>query len=685
MFGRYKGNHLFINWIENCIGSFVHLLFPSLDQETKHYRMRTIVLLLLLLTGNALQLWAQPNDPPVSAKNAKELLQEAEIHINRQQFAAARTSLLGAIKQKEKFVVAHRLLGLVESKLRNHKAAIVAYERLFELSPTLSKAAYFECGLAYMRDYQYSKALGYFSLYKNASSRDYKADEQTVQIGYDMMLEQEIANCRYGQTVDFDAMREEAINLGASINSPADEYLPTLTGDGRWLIFTSNRGGENILISKPNAAGNWEPAHSISKAINTPRNEGMAKLSVCGRIIYFSACGWENVEGGCDIYEADFDTQNDFGVVDAVRPSKGLNSREWDSQPAISCDGKTMYFASNREGGKGGTDLWMSTLDKNEVWGVPVNMGSAINTSGDEEAPYIAPDGISLYFSSNGHPGLGEADIFRAVLQEDNTWTKPTNLGPSVNTPFREAGIVISPDGKLAYFSSARDAGRGGLDVYEIAMQREIAPEKANVMVDAYVYDAATKEPIKSVKVKIGKAGKQKQEFKTDEYGRFFTCLPDNSSYSYILMNPNYQTYVGAEFFKRQDNEPTRKIEVFLIPTTNSTPRKITSNRKVRKNLSVYFDSGKYDITDIQKEQLERMVNQFEDKSTIKLNVTGFADDVGNKDFNLKLSIERAQMVANYLISLGLDAGQVSYEGGGIVNGDMARHQKRRVEIIISN
>jgi outer membrane protein OmpA-like peptidoglycan-associated protein/Tol biopolymer transport system component len=647
--------------------------------------MKTIVLLSLILLGNTLGLLAQPNDPPVSAKNAKELLKDAEIYINKGQFVQARTSLQAAIKQKERFVVAHRLLGLVESKLRNHKAAIASYERLFELSPSLSKAAYFECGQAYMRDYQYSKALGYFSLYKNANTKDYKTDEQTVQIGYDMMLEQEIANCRYGQQVDFDAMREEAVNLGNAINSPADEYLPTLTGDGRWLIFTSNKGGENILMSKPNASGKWEAAHSISKAINTPRNEGMAKLTVCGRVIYFSACGWENVEGGCDIYEADFDTQNDFGVVDDVRPSKGLNSKKWDSQPAISCDGKTMYFASNREGGIGGTDLWMSKLDKNEVWGPPINMGPTINTIGDEEAPYIAPDGITLYFSSNGHPGLGEADIFRTVWQEDETWSAPVNLGPSVNTPFREAGIVISPDGKLAYFSSARDGGRGGLDVYEMPMQREIAPEKPNVMVDAYVYDAATKEPIKSVKVKIGKAGQQKQEFKTDEHGRFFACLPDNSSYSYILMNPNYQTFVGAEFFKRQDNEPTRKIEVFLIPSTNAPERKISSKRKVRKNLSVYFDSGKYNITAIQKEQLERMVNQFEDKSTIQLKVKGFADDVGNRDFNLKLSVERAKMVADYLLNLGLDPSQVSYEGGGVVKGDIARHQKRRVEIIISN
>lgn len=645
--------------------------------------MKKIVLFITIAIILGVQLNAQHS--PSKTKTVKELIRDAEIHINRQQFKPAKTALESAIRQKKNFVIAYRLLGIVNSKLRKHQEAIDAYERLFEMQPNLSKASYFECAQAYMKSYQYDKALSYFNLYKNADGKDYKTDEQTVQIGYDLVLEREIRSCRYARTVDFDEMTEESENLGGAINSLADEYLPTLTGDGRWLIFTSNRGGENILMSKTNVNGDWASARSISKAINTPRNEGMAKLTVCGRVIYFSACGWENVEGGCDIFEADFDTQNDFAVVDDVRPSKGLNSRKWDSQPAISCDGKTMYFASTRPGNVGGTDLWMSTLGEDGLWNPPVNMGNQINTKGDEEAPYIAPDGLTLYFSSDGHPGFGDADIFRTVKNEDGTWSKPENLGHSINTPFREAGIVVSPDGTTAYYASAQDGGLGGLDIYKIGMHRDIAPKEANVMVDAYVYDAATKEPIENVKVKIGKSGTKKQEFKTDKHGRFFVCLPDNSSYSYILLNENYQTFVGAEYFKRTKNEPTKKIEVFLIPSMAKKQSKIPPKRKVRKNLSVYFDSGKYNITEVQKEQLERMVNQFEDKESIKLKVTGFADDIGNKDHNLALSIERAKTVADYLVKLGLDASQVDYSGGGVVQGDIAKHQKRRVEIIISN
>ncbi len=646
---------------------------------------KKITLLTIICTCLCGLLYAQPGNKAQKPKSVKELIQDAEIYINRQMFKPAKSSLESAIKQKKNFAIAWRLLGIVNSKLRAHREAIDAYEKLFEMSPTLSKASYFECGQAYMKEYQYDKALSYFNLYKNADNNDYKADEQTAQIGYDMVLDREIMSCEYARNVDLTEMKEEAINLGTNINSAADEYLPTLTGDGRWLIFTSNRNGENILMSKPNAAGNWAAARSISKLINTPKNEGMAKLSVCGRTIYFSACGWENVEGGCDIFEADFDTQNDFAVVDDVRPSKGLNSKRWDSQPAISCDGKTMYFSSTRKGNVGGTDLWMSTLADDGLWDPPVNMGKVINSKGDEEAPYIAPDGKTLYFSSDGHPGFGEADIFRTVRNEDGTWQKPVNLGHSVNTPYREAGIVVSPDGTTAYFASAQDGGQGGLDIYMIGMHQDIAPSETNVMVDAYVYDAATKEPVENVKVKIGKSGTKKQEFKTDEHGRFFVCLPDNASYSYILMNENYETFVGAEFFKRQKGEPTKKIEVFLIPSTAKKEIKISPKRKVRKNLSVYFDSGKYNITEIQKEQLERMINQFEDKSSIKLTVTGFADDVGNKEFNLALSEERAKTVADYIQGLGIAPDRIEHKGGGVVQGDIAKHQKRRVEIIISN
>lgn len=647
----------------------------------REYWKLTIVILLFSL--GIQNVYAQ--DPKI--KSAKDLVEDAEYLINRRQFDAAKEKLEAAIKQKPKFVVAYRLLGIVNQQLYDFEGSVEAYAKLFELHPGLSRAAYYEAGEAFMKDYKYKEALGYFMLYKNSDAKDYKTDEQTVQIGYDMMVDRQIKSCEYAQTINFKEIVDKPENLGTGINTIGLEYLPTLTADGHWLIYTSEQANENILVSRRKKDNTWTKGESIGNAINTPMNEGMAKFTVCGRTVYFSACAWENVKGGCDVYQADFDTQDDFGVVDNVQPVKGLNSDQWDSQPAISCDGTTMYFTSNREGGQGGTDIWISTLAPDGIWTIPVNAGPTINSKGDEEAPYIAPDGITLYFSSDGHPGLGEADIFR-TLKTETGWSTPLNLGQSINTPFREAGISISPEGDIAYFASARPGGVGGLDIYRVGLYREIAPKVENVMLDGYVYDAQSKEPVEGVRVKVGKSGEKKIILTTDKDGRFFICLPNRASYSYITDKKGYQTFIGAEYFKRTKDEPTKRVDIFLTPTlgaeTDEPPVATTAPKtRIRKNLSVYFGSGKYDLSEVQKEQIRKLIMQFDEPDKIKIKITGFADDVGNKEFNLSLSEKRASIVAQFAEVLEVPRSQITYDGKGIVQSNMPQHQKRRVEIII--
>lgn len=641
---------------------------------------------MVLLVNMATVLAQKPAGQAPLLKPATEMIQDAEIYINQGNYKSAKQVLDQAVKQKEDFSIGWRMLGLVNTKLGNHKEAVEAYEKLFSGQPGLSKAAYFECGEAYMKCYEYEKALNFFYLYQNAENEEYKADENTAMIAYDMYVERNIESCKFARTIDTKAYYTPPQNLGKNINTRADEYLPALTADGQWLVFTSNSNSENILVSKRNEQEEWTPARSIGNIINTPYNEAMAKITVCGRTVYFSACAWENVEGGCDVYEADFDTESStFGVVDAVRPTPGINSKKWDSQPAISCDAKTMYFASNREGGQGGTDIWVSTMGEDGIWNPPTNLGPTINTAGDEEAPYIAPDDITLYFSSDGHPGFGEADIFRTVL-EDNKWSKPLNIGLGINTPFREAGIMIEPAGEYAYFASALDSGSyGGLDIYKAPIHRAIAPKQDNVMIDGYIYDAATKEPMKEVDIKLGKARGDKKKITTDKNGRFFICMPNDASYSYILNKEGYQMFVGADYFKRNKEEPTQKIEIFMLPSSKAASTAGPAKRRVRKNLSVYYDSGKYAISELQQEQIERMLQQFEDKSKIFVQITGYADDVGDVDFNKALSTERAKIVADFVKAAGIDASQVQYTGGGVVEGNIAKHQKRCVKIIIND
>ncbi len=626
----------------------------------------------------------------VSAQKAKQLIEDAERQINQQNFAAAKVSLQAAIANKDKFPLAHRLLAVVNGRLGKYEEAMQSYETLFRMDGEFSRAAYFEAGQTAMKLYDYNKALQYFQRYKNADDRDFKTDEKGSQIGYDILLKREMNSASFARGVDFATTVAQASNLGEVINGKHDEYLPTLTSDGKLLVFTVDKdGNEEIMVSRLKEDLSWTAAKSIGKGINTPTNEGMAKLTVCGRTLYFAACGRENGLGGCDIFKANFDYDEAHGYdAELVQP---LSSKQWDSQPSISCDGKTMFFASTREGGMGGTDIWMSEIDKNGNWSPPVNCGAAINSDGDEEAPYIAPDGLTLYFSSDGHPGFGEMDIFRSVRSADGVWSQATNLGRTFNTPFREAGIVVSPEGDIAFFASAREGGKGGLDIYKAPLSREQAPSIDNVLIDGYIFDVYTGEPISGVVVKIGNEGKR-HLLVTDAAGRFFICLPNKATYSYILEKLDYDSHIGADFFQRTVNNPAQRIEVALTPVLKKQEVKIdtatavpTPAKRLRKNLSVYFESGKHELTDVQKEQIKQLFAQFPDKKNIRVKVTGFADDIGNKEFNQSLSEKRASFVARHIEELDIPKEQITYDGQGVVDSNIAKHQKRRVEIVISN
>ncbi|WP_253271273.1 OmpA family protein [Saprospira grandis] len=644
--------------------------------------MKAIHLLFLLLFCS-LSLRGQP-----LRKSAKEHMEDAEYYFNNAKYEAATASLKQAVKQKPNFAAAQRLLGVVAKETGDYETARMAYERLFKQNPLLSRAAYFEAAELQMKAYNYIKALEYFELYKYADPKNYSIKEEGAARNYDAYLDRNIKSCEYAIEMEYTGSTGKAELLPGMANSKFDEFLPTLRANGDMLLYTSNRSGdEDILMLRKNDKGEWKSPKSIGPAINTPYNEGMAKFTVCGRRIFFAACAWENVQGGCDIYVAEYDSENE--IVDSVGPAVGLNSEAWDSQPSISCDGYKMYFVSTREGGFGGSDIWVSDLMANGRWGVPENLGPKINTEGDEEAPFIAPDGQTLYFVSDGHPGLGEADAFRTLLLENGEWSRPVNMGEGVNSPFREAGIVVSPDGEYAYFSSDRPEGKGGLDLYSCHIPAAMAPAVEHVFLDGYLYDEASSEPLAGARVRLRNEGENIGIFETDKAGRFFLCLPSGASYSYIISKEGYDNFIGADYFERAAGEAIKRIDVQLSPNGKLPEEEPVMAEppkpRLRKNLSVYFETGKYDLSELQKEQIQKLLEQFEDPENLKIQVTGFADDVGDKEFNLSLSQKRAGYVTKFMKELGITSAQITTDGRGVIESNMAKHQKRKVEIIILN
>lgn len=264
-------------------------------------------------------------------------------------------------------------------------------------------------------------------------------------------------------------------NMGPAVNSPDDEYMPTLSADGQLLFFTRYnraRKAEDFYYCRLTPEGTWDKAARMPAPVNSEQNEGSGCLSQDGRMLFFTACGREDGAGRCDLYIA-YRKGNGWSRPQNLGPA--LNTGSWESQPCLSIDGQTLYFVSDRKGGFGGLDIWRSTLVEG-VWSTPVNMGPAINTPGDEKCPFIAFDNRKLYFSSNGHIGMGDMDLFVSDRVDDSTWGTPVNLGYPINTSGDESSLIVSPDGGTALFSSDKFGGQGQLDLYTFALPESLRP-----------------------------------------------------------------------------------------------------------------------------------------------------------------------------------------------------------------
>lgn len=277
------------------------------------------------------------------------------------------------------------------------------------------------------------------------------------------------------------------INLGPNVNTEDDEYLPALTADYRMLVFT-RRVPRNPLTDigldkeedfywsdYDTMELDWGPAHRMPEPLNSHGNEGAQTISHDGRVVIFTACGRNEKEHtGCDIY---------MSVRQGGRWGKPrnlgapVNSRYWESFPSLSIDGYTLYFASNRPGGYGGTDIWYCTLDEGR-WSEPRNLGPEVNTKGNETAPYIHFDDKTLYFASDGHQGMGGMDLYVAKRLNDSTFGQVQNLGYPINTVGEENNLIVAPDGRTAIFSSDRFGGYGKQDLYSFVMPAPARPER---------------------------------------------------------------------------------------------------------------------------------------------------------------------------------------------------------------
>ncbi len=469
------------------------------------------------------------------------------------------------------------------------------------------------------------------------------------------------------------------VNLGDHVNSEKSEYYPSVTIDDSLLVFTRRGEGyrEDFMQSKI-VNNEYQPATVINGDINIEPSKGAITVSADGEWMIFAGnFGKRKGFGDFDLYISLYTPD---GWSEPENLGSNINTEFWESSPSLSPDKRVLYFSSNRYGGYGGRDLYYSVRMSNGKFGPAMNMGDSINTTGDELAPYIHADNQTLFFTSDGHPGYGGTDLYVMRKQDDGTWGKPENLGYPINTVDDEGSFAVSADGLTAYYASNRADSRGDLDLYKFKLRADIRPAKT-LYVKGKVYDKLTNKGLPcTVELIDNSTGNALMKIQTDELGEYFITLPKGKDYTFIVNRKGYLFYTELYELKNKEADSTYKKDIPLQPVALNT-------NFVFNNIQ--FEANSFKLLPISLIELDKLLQILIENPSLKVEISGHTDNLGNATENIKLSTYRAKAVVDYLVNKGIAANRLTYKGFGSTkpiadNGtEKGRAKNRRTEFTV--
>jgi len=582
-----------------------------------------------------------------SSKHAQKLYVEAKKWLDKQAYTQAEQTLEELLKEDSTFVVAHQQLADIYLLQKRYANAAPHYELVSRLAPTLTPATWFGLGESLLHLGQYAKAKQALNTYLNKSSDSTK---KTLARKY-------IIDCDFSLQVVVRPLAFQITNMGSQINSQADEYFPMLTADKTSILFTRQEKKHlEYIFSSEQASGTWTLATPIPGEVNTDQySEGAHCISPDGKYLFFTGCNKPQGYGSCDIYVAYWDGKAWGKPYNLAAP---INSGAWEAQPAISPDGRTLYFVSNRKGGYGGNDIWYSTLQADGKWSAPKNMGPLINTAFDESTPFIHADNETLYFASNGWPGFGDKDLFISRLGSDGKRMPPMNLGAPINDYLEQRALTVSLDGKMAYFAAERTNGLGGLDIYSCLLDSSIRPHPV-AFVKGRVFDKQSGKAVKAT-VLLKNLTNHQVVFRSEaDYtdGTFLVPLPIGNAYALHVQQPNYLFY--SQHFALSDTLVSYSIYPIEVPLeTMELGSSSTLN-------NIFFPTNGYELLPTSTADLKELIDFMQEHKQLKIEIEGHTDNTGNEQQNQILSEKRALAVYQYLISHGIEKGRLTFKGYG--------------------
>jgi outer membrane protein OmpA-like peptidoglycan-associated protein len=559
--------------------------------------------------------------------------------------------------------------------------------KALKLNPNVSPDIHFYLGMGYHISLDFDKAIAEFNQHKKTlTGKNIAAELESTN--------KRIEECKVAKKLTANPERVFIDNFGRPVNSKYPEYGAIISADESVMMFTSRRNTstgsdkmeegetdyfEDIYITKK-VDGKWTAPENMGDPINTDGHDATTAVAPDAQsmIIYIDD------KGDGNLYECKL---NGDLWSKPQKMNKNINTKAHESSASYSNDGKTLYFVSNKEGGFGHHDMYVTKWDEvKKDWGVATNLGGVLNTKYNEEAVLIHPDGKTLYFSSQGHQTMGGYDIFKSTLNEDGSWGKPENLGSPINTVDDDVFFVINASGRRGYYSSFVKDGHGEKDILmitflgpekpfqtnsednllasatkpvsEAVIEKQVVGGKKITILKGAISDCKSNAPVNaSIELIDIEKNTTLATFEANKStGKYLVSLPSGKNYAliirkdgYLFHSENFNIPATAAYQEVEKNICLKKIEIGSII--------------VLKN--IFYDYNKASLRDESKNELDRLTTLLNENPTIKIELSAHTDSRGGNKYNLSLSERRAQSCVDYLIKKGIPESRLVSKGYG--------------------